>query len=903
MVVPNGLFCQPLQGQNEASIADHKLTVLYLCATYNYAADLGEGGAREGRKSLGLYTLGRIFEQSITELEMLEAEADERPSLNRISKRKTDGVYYTPEWVVERIVDGTIGPCLAGIRSECGWPDDGKDLPGAEVIDRYLDRLRTFTVLDPACGSGAFLITSLRYLATEWQRARATRRQVAGATQDEDEDEATLLRNLLRTNIYGVDINPASVEIAQLALWLHTARSDQPLSSLDHTIRCGNSLVTASYFHGVQLLLDETGQERINAFDWRAAFPEVAARGGFDAVIGNPPYVKLQNLRAVQPDVADYLIKGRPGVVAPPFASTRTGNFDLYLPFVEQGLAMLNPDGRLGFIAPSLWAVYDYGAGLRALVATGRHLDRWLNFASFQVFEEATIYTALQFYSKAPTKRIYVAQAPRGLLSPDPWADAGPPLAWGAQDFGDRWLLLTGPERALVDRLASTCKRLDDPAHTSAIFTGLQTSADNVYHLRRLGPGRYMFVPGDQRSESYEVEIEDALMHPLVSGAEAKRYVASKTETWVLFPYERTGTQMTLISATKMKASYPKAWAHLERNKDALCGRETSRNGGSNNLIRHFDDSAWYRFGRNQNLDKQHLTKVIAPRLVSHLACSVDEKGAFYLDNVDVGGILAAEGQDPWFLAGILNSPVADFVFRRISKPFRGDYLSANKQFIAPLPIPTTDPEQRGAVAAGARTLQRLHTQRRDTLALVGRRLKGATRTRRPETWLLHGLPDRMALQAAAPANFDARQRQAWASQQYDVQLNARYGAIRPRLRPAATLDATLTDGELAFLVDGIPVVDRVFVSTTEGRFLLAQWKVLASTLGFSEKTTGKTLCDALRTLVSPSNAALVEQVVACAEELANCEADIHGEESRLNELIFALYGLTAEERRLIGGN
>jgi len=193
--VPNRLFCQHLQGQDDAAIATHKLTALYLCATYNYAADLGEGGTRAGQRSLGLYTLGRIFEQSITELEMLEAEAeadgdgdgdgDGVASLNRLGRRKTDGVYYTPEWIVERIVDGTIGPALAAIRAACGWPDGSDEPPALGVIDAYLDRLRSFTVLDPACGSGAFLITALRYLAAEWQRVRGIRRpiaQLAGST-------------------------------------------------------------------------------------------------------------------------------------------------------------------------------------------------------------------------------------------------------------------------------------------------------------------------------------------------------------------------------------------------------------------------------------------------------------------------------------------------------------------------------------------------------------------------------------------------------------------------------------------------------------------------------------------------------------------------------------------------
>lgn len=326
--ISNGLFCQHRQGQNEASIAAHPRTVLYLCATYNYAADLGEGGERNEERSLGLYTLGRIFEQSITELEILEAEADGRPSVNKASQRKRDGVYYTPEWIVEKVVSFTLEPAFRKLRRACGWDEDAEEQPTATVLDAYLDRLRGFTVLDPACGSGAFLITALRALAAEWTRAWDTRARIAG--RGADEDEAALVSRLLRENIYGVDINPASVDIAQLALWLHTARGDQPLSSLADTVRCGNTLVNDDFYRGVQLgLYDEEAKERVNAFNWRTAFPAVAARGGFDAVVGNPPYVKLQNFRPAYPDVAEYLVKGRPGLVAPPYRSTRTGNFDL----------------------------------------------------------------------------------------------------------------------------------------------------------------------------------------------------------------------------------------------------------------------------------------------------------------------------------------------------------------------------------------------------------------------------------------------------------------------------------------------------------------------------------------------------------------------------------------------
>ena len=335
-----------------------------------------------------------------------------------------------------------------------------------------------------------------------------------------------------------------------------------------------------------------------------------------------------------------------------------------------------------------------------------------------------------------------------------------------------------------------------------------------------------------------------------------------------------------------MVSTYPKAWAHLTRYEETLRARELSRD-SRGNPIRPFDTDTWYRFGRHQNLDKQHLPKLIIPRLVASLGCSVDNAGANYLDNVDVGGMLAADGEDLWFLAGILNAPIANFVFQRISKPFRGNYLSANKQFIAPLPIPPATPTHRAAVIAGAQELQLLHTLRRDTLALLARRLRGAANVRRPETWLLYGLPDRGTLRLEAPPELDERGRRDWAANEYTIRLKARYDAIRPRLRPGAALEATLKDGELSFLVDGVPVVDRVFVNESEGSFVLAQWKVLASTLTFTENTTSKSLCNALRTLVIPNNATLTAQVVAHTAALTACEAAIRTKEDELNALIF----------------
>jgi hypothetical protein len=898
--IPNYIFCERGQGQNEASLHREMLTLLYLSAAYNYAAGWsgsGLAGARQTvdaarshpARSLGLYTLGRIFEQSITELEILEAEADGRPSLNVELKRKRDGVYYTPEWVVDRIVAETLGRRLGDLKAVCGWPEaDSNQLPTEEAIGAYEEALTELRIVDPACGSGAFLITALRYLLDEWRALQGIRQQVTRNYTIREGFEDRVVRDVLRRNLYGVDINPASVEITKLALWLHTARGDRPLSSLDEHIRDGNSLIGPEFYEGLApYSADE--QERINTFDWEGAFPEVFARGGFDAVVSNPPYVKLQNYRRVHADMAAFLRRA-PGDGGR-YASTQTGNFDIFLPFIEKGIRLLKENGQLGYIAPSLWTVNEYGQGLRDWILEGRYLWGWIDFGSFQVFDEATTYTALQFFSKRPNDAVKVTGSPDGVIPEDPWAGNDASLPFVNIRFGDRWLLATGADRDLIDRLYRRCRRLDDPRLTRHIYQGLITSADPIYHLKRLRPNRYCCTPkGRDAPPSYEVQIEDAIMKPLVSGPEAKRYVEPETNTYLLFPYRVDQEGAHLIPPDEMAAQFPLAWAYLRSWEAKLREREAGA----------FDDDQWYRFGRHQNLDKQEVEKLIVPRLVSSVSCSVNSIGGVYLDNVDVGGVVPARGISPYFLAGVLNAPVADFVFRRISKPFRGDYRSANKQFIAPLPIPPASEEERSRIAESAEHLQALHTRRRNTLGDIARRRTVLRVRSKPENWLFPDLPSLRDLSRQAPQRLDAEARAQWANERHAEALRAHNDALGANIRPGVAMAAELENGELRFFVDGAPAVDRVFVNDEEGPFIAAQWKLLAATFSVTPTTDGKKLSAALRKLSVSDNLAAVQQIIDLQRRLTVLETEIADAERELNALLYRLYDLSPEDIRLV---
>lgn len=869
--IPNHVFAAHEQGRNEASLESDRDTIFYLSARYNYAS---RGDIRE---SVSLYTLGRIFEQSITELEYRAGELENRDTIAKLSKRKRDGVYYTPEPVVNYLVEETLSPWFADARRECGCDASNVTLA---AIEAYENRLKGVRVIDPACGSGAFLIAAFRRLLEERLKVARERESVSGVKAAIAEQ--AIIAEILSANIYGVDINPAAVEIAKLALWLHSARANSPLSSLDHTIRCGNSLVGPDFWAGRSG--DEKERERVNAFDWPKAFPEVFGEGGFDIVLGNPPYVKLQNLRRVHPDVADYLQANRGEDT---YVSAQTGNFDLYLPFIEKGLRLLAPGGRMAYIAPSLWAVNEYGAGLRRLVSERRHLDRWLDFKAHQVFKEAITYTALQFFTRAANDAVRIAIAAEGNDSDIDWEDEELAVDYAALEGEGEWLIATGEERALIDRLARDCRRLDDEAVTQAIYQGLITSADHIYHLSRTAPGNYLCSP--KGTDPYEIKVEDEIMKPLVSGPEAKRYEAPETDTYLLFPYARDDKgAMRLIPAKRMAKNYPLAWKYLKSWEKELRARESGA----------FDDGEWYRFGRNQNIDKQDCRKLIVAQTVPSLRVCADDKADKYINNVRVNGILPANKMDMFFLLGVMNGPVADFVFRRIGKPKQGGWYEANKQFIAPLPIPNATKPEAADVARRAKSLQARWTKRRKLLAAAADRLGVLPRAKWKARNLWTDLPDIAALADEAPKGFKLKtDRRKWADARLDELESARLSALQAALDTGQRLAADFVDGELRLLTGSAPVIHRIYLDAGAGALTLAYWNYLlmSQTWNDAGRLSGE-LLKPPADVASPTARQFMQKVA----ELAAEGAAIAAEEAEMDALLYALYRLSDDERALV---
>jgi len=665
-------------------------------ANFALEYDFGVDGVHARRVDLA--TWGHAFERSLQ------------------GERKSGGIYYTPVWLARLVVGNTLGPRLEALRRAAGLEESLPADARLERLDDYAACLARVTLIDPACGSGAFLLEAQRQLRAAWRALDEERASLTGASRPPDSAPPLL--------VYGVDIQPEAVELSRFLLWLDAARPELPLDAFDKRVLAGNALFDS-------------------AFDFQASFPEVFAQQGFDCVVGNPPYVKLQNLRQQDDAFASWLLAARLPDGRPRYRTTQTGNFDIYLPFIERGLELLGPDGQLGFVAPSTWLKSGNGAGLRRLLLETQQLWRWVDFGDAQLFDAAATYTAAQFFRKKPSHIVECVLSPASPVDGIDWTVIDAHVPYAQLDPERPWVFASSAERFLLQRLHQSCQPLEHVAR--AIVVGIQTSADHVYHLSKQYPGTYLTQAG------HLVELEDEILRPLLSGDEAKRYAIQPSPRCLLFPYDDGAEPVRLIDRARLARDFPQTWSYLRACEPELRARE---NGA-------FDDASWYRFGRNQNIDKQRLPKLGVAQTVPHLRVFFDAEAAYCFNNVRVNGILTETLDDGWFLLGVLNGKVADFVFRRIAKPKRGGYFEANKQFIAPLPIPKATAAQKREVAELARRLQKHHTaeyrlpSKLDDAAAIDRReIEAAERELEALLARLYGLsPSEIELLALDAAN------------------------------------------------------------------------------------------------------------------------------------------------------
>ena len=623
--------------------------------------------------------LGQVYEQFLGKVIRLteghRAVVEDKPEV-----KKAGGVYYTPTYIVDYIVENTVGKLVGG--------KTPKQISG--VGARHASPLR---ILDPACGSGSFLIGAYQLLLDyhrDWYVKNGPEKWVKGRApalyQGYGGDwrlTTTERKRILLNNIYGVDIDPQAVEVTKLSLLLKVLEGEneqtltrqlkmfqeRALPDLGNNIKCGNSLIGPDFYDKQQMtMFDDEERYRVNVFDWEKEFPEVMKAGGFDTVIGNPPYVRIQTMIEWAPQEVEFYKQK--------YVAASKGNYDIYVVFVERGLSLLNKNGRFGFILPHKFFNAQYGQSLRNLLAKGNHVAEVVHFGDQQIFTGATTYTCLLFLNKGGSDECHfikvddllgwrnTGEATKGLIPKDRITAA-------------EWNISVGAGAKLFEKLSKIPVKLENV--TSRIFQGIKTSADKIYIVDGI-ERKTNLIKVYSREKDAEYWLETDLLHPLIKGGDSKRYSLSRTNRLILFPYVTQGRSVTeLIPESVLKTRYPRTWAYLLDNKSYLENREDGKMRG----IR------WYSYGRTQALDVMPIPKIFTPDIAARSSFSLDETGDIFFTGGVAGGygILVLSEYSREYILGLLNSRLLEWFIRQSATQMRGGYYSYESRYIRNLPI------------------------------------------------------------------------------------------------------------------------------------------------------------------------------------------------------------------------
>lgn len=615
----------------------------------------------EGFKAIGDYdfasevsvtVLGHIFEQSIADIERLQAvargEQEEPEKTTAISgRRKRDGVVYTPDYIARFIVEETLGAHLAEIFasilkqlalggediskfSTIRWRRKSGEL---EAWKGYRERLRSLRIVDPACGSGVFLVMAFDYMKDELFRVNDKIAKLEGSrgyTEDLLDPDSEILAN----NLFGVDVNSESVEITKLSLWIKTARHGKELDSLSRNIRVGDSLIESANYAYLE-----------HGFDWASAFPEVMVEeGGFDLVIGNPPYVRMELIKAFKP-----YLKTRYEVVS--------DRADLYCYFYERGLRLLKPGGRLGYISSNTFFKTRSGKPLREYLLREATIESVVDFGDLQVFEGVTTYPAIVILRRGVAQTEHelrfwnVDALPEGNFRAS-WSDAADDYPQAELDERP-WELENASLLALRNKI-----RNDKPTLKEVLglpLYGIKTGLNAAFVI-------------DSETKQWLCAEDPGsleLLKPLLEGKDLKRWRAEPHGRWLIYiPKNRVNID-----------DYPAIRDWLLPFRERLEKRATKQE--------------WFELQQAQEAYGPHFTgpKIVYKDIGDSAPFHVDISGSFLANT----GYFLPVGDH--HIAAYLNSKLFWFTYLNVSAQIRGGFVRFFSNHLGEMPVPTPGKE------------------------------------------------------------------------------------------------------------------------------------------------------------------------------------------------------------------
>ncbi len=594
--------------------------------------------------------LGQVYERFLGKVIEVRSEkhetrvvVEEKPEV-----RKAGGVYYTPEYIVDYIVENTLGKLL-----------DGKNLDQAA-------RLR---VLDPACGSGSFLTGAYQYLL-DWHIDYYRRHPAQFRNRRRETAEGILLttsekRRILLNNIYGVDLDQSAVEVTKLSLLLKMLENENEstglrdmggpiLPDLGGNIKWGNSLVGSDFYDGADVggLADEELQ-RVKAFDWDGAggFADIMAAGGFDAVIGNPPYVRQETLGAAFKTYAKKTY------------DTYAGTADLYTYFIERGVNLLREDGAFSIIVANKWLRARYGKPLRAWLKK-QAIREIIDFGDLPVFQQATTYPCILTIGKAGAGDSFAAAQVDTLEFASLREHVGS-LRYAV----DRTMLYDGGWSLAREEVQQLAKKLDDTG------VSLKEYVDGRIHYGiKTGRNAAFVIDIETRSMLIDLDPRSAdIIKPFLLGRDVGRYGAPPIKQFVIFT--RRGIDID---------AYPAVKEYLKDYREILEPKPRNRSGAWKG--RKAGNYAWYEIQDTvdyyQAFEKK---KIVVPCIVKSASYLFDTQGFYSNDKTTI------IDTDDLYLLGLLNSKVLDFVMHQIASTKQGGYFEYKPMYLARLPIRVID--------------------------------------------------------------------------------------------------------------------------------------------------------------------------------------------------------------------
>lgn len=583
--------------------------------------------------------LGHIFEQSISDIEEFKSQINEQDFDVKKGKRKKNGIFYTPKYITKYIVENTINYWLEDKRKELGedklpiltdedYNHKYKNKASSVKVfsenykkridfwKRYKEAIKNIKILDPACGSGAFLITAFEFLL---KQTNEIDKKLLDLTGEQDLFSDTT-RYILENNIFGVDLNRESVEITKLSLWLKSANKNKTLTTLENNIKCGNSLIKDKEF-----LKDL-------AFDWEKEFPEIFKNGGFDIIIGNPPYVRQESIKEIKP----YLEQNY---------RVSTGVADLYCYFYELGYNLLKDNGYLGFITSNKWFRAKYGEKLREFLLNNTEFYNIVDYNGTKVFEGATVDSNILIFKKNRVKNsIFSLQIADTI-----------PIEYEQEKLSkESFIFINQNEDSIKEKIERIGKPLKE--WDININRGITTGLNDAF-----------IIDKETRDKLLEEDYKNSeIIKPLLRGKDIEKYNINYADFYLINSHNgKAGKGAIDIE------NYPQIKKWLERFEPKL-----SKRADKGKTPFNLRNCAYLK-----EFEKE---KIVWQRVTKENTFALAEKDTFILDSM---AFLSNIEKEKKYLLGILNSKLIYFYLNQYTHKYGNNGFLLSNQYVEKLPI------------------------------------------------------------------------------------------------------------------------------------------------------------------------------------------------------------------------